>query len=104
MDASRPDVIVNLAGAASVGRSFAGPVAEAERAGADEVPLATGNLSPARDFTDVRDIARAYVLAVERGLTGTYNACSGKPIPVRELIDHIQSATSLPISVEADPA
>jgi GDP-4-dehydro-6-deoxy-D-mannose reductase len=84
--------------------SFARQVAEAESAGAEEVVLSTGNLSPARDFSDVRDIARAYVEVVERRLTDTFNAASGTPTQVRELIDHIQAATDLPIRVESDPS
>jgi GDP-4-dehydro-6-deoxy-D-mannose reductase len=83
--------------------SFARQVAQAEAAGADEVVLTTGNLSPARDFSDVRDMVRAYVAVLERRLTGTYNAAGGKPTQVRELIDHIQAATTLPIRVESDP-
>ena len=37
----------------------------------------TGNLEPRRDFTDVRDVVRAYWLALERGEPGVYNVCSG---------------------------
>lgn len=89
---------------AFVASSFARQVAEAERDGLDEVSLATGNLSPARDFTDVRDMVRAYLLVLEEGLEGTFNACSERATQVRELIDHLQAATALPIRTEVDPS
>jgi GDP-4-dehydro-6-deoxy-D-mannose reductase len=83
--------------------SFARQVAEAERDGADEVVLRTGDLSVARDFSDVRDVAVAYRGVVEQELTGTFNACSGRPTRVGELVDHLRAATSIPVSAVTDP-
>ena len=49
----------------------------------DEVPV--GNLTPRRDFTDVRDVVRAYRLLVEHGEPGeVYNVCTGGDIAVRD--------------------
>ena len=51
-----------------------------------ERTLAVGNLTPQRDFTDVRDVVRAYRLLVERGTPGeVYNVCSGQAIEVGAL-------------------
>ena len=59
---------------------FARQIAAAEAAGAERVELAVGNLAAARDFTDVRDAARAFVEVSRRELTGTYNLCSGRAL------------------------
>jgi GDP-4-dehydro-6-deoxy-D-mannose reductase len=83
--------------------SFARQIAEAERGDAREVVLATGDLSVRRDFSDVRDIARAYVAVAQRRLTGTYNACSGQARPVSDLIGLLGDATSLRVRAEVDP-
>jgi GDP-4-dehydro-6-deoxy-D-mannose reductase len=78
-------------------------VAEAEAAGADEALLRTGNADSARDFTDVRDVVRAYVEAA--ALTpGAYNVCSGRAVTVRDLIELVRGAASIPVRHEIDPA
>ena len=60
-----------------VAADFAKQVAEIER-GLRPPRIGVGNLSAQRDFTDVRDIARAYVLALHHGEPGAvYNVCSG---------------------------
>jgi len=57
--------------------SLARQAAEARRAGADVVRIVTGNPDTRRDFTDVRDVVRAYRLIAERGNPGVYNISSG---------------------------
>ncbi|MFB3820123.1 MAG: GDP-mannose 4,6-dehydratase [Candidatus Methylomirabilales bacterium] len=58
------------------------------RAGVREPALDVGNLEVRRDLTDVRDMAAAYVLAVERGEPGAvYNLCSGRAWALREVLD-----------------
>ena len=65
-------------------------VAAAEAAGAAECVLRTGNPDSARDFTDVRDVVRAYVAAA--GLEpGAWNVASGVGVSVRELIELVRS-------------
>lgn len=66
--------------------SIARQIAEAEVAGDGECELHTGNPEVARDFTDVRDVVRAYVLAVGME-AGTFNVCSERAASVGELID-----------------
>jgi GDP-4-dehydro-6-deoxy-D-mannose reductase len=78
---------------------FARRIAEAEHGGERSVGLAVGNLAVARDFTDVRDVARAYLLVLRHRVTGTFNCCSGHPVKLKELIEHMQNHTKLPIHV-----
>ena len=57
--------------------SLARQVAQAEADGKEEALLLAGDVSSARDFTDVRDVVRAYALAVDAE-PGAYNVCSGR--------------------------
>lgn len=82
--------------------SLAHQVAEAEASGAAEAVLRTGDVSSARDFTDVRDIARAYVMAVGAE-PGAYNVCSGRCVSIAELIDALAAESSVEIRHEVDP-
>jgi GDP-4-dehydro-6-deoxy-D-mannose reductase len=77
-------------------------VAEAEAAGAAEVVLHTGNVDSARDFTDVRDVVRAYVAAAELA-PGPYNVCSGRAVSVRELIELLRVPARVEIRHEVEP-
>jgi GDP-4-dehydro-6-deoxy-D-mannose reductase len=78
-------------------------VAEAEAAGASECVVRTGNIDSARDFTDVRDVTRAYVDAA--GLEpGVWNVASGRSTSVRELIELVRAAATIPVRHERDPA
>ena len=71
-----------------VAPAIAGRVAPNERNG--EAVVKVGNLSPKRDFTDVRDVVRAYRLMVEHGRAGeVYNVCSGTAIAVQELAEQL---------------
>ena len=86
--------------ASSLGRQ----VAEAELRGADRLEMAVGNVSARRDFTDIRDSAKAYVSMVQGGLTGTYNLCSGRALKIEELIERMGSSSHLTVDFEIDPA
>jgi GDP-4-dehydro-6-deoxy-D-mannose reductase len=87
-----------------VASSCARQIAQAERDGNDQVQMTVGNVSAARDFTDIRDSARAYVAMVERGLTGTYNVCSGRALKIEELLEQMQSHTHLAVEATVDEA
>jgi GDP-4-dehydro-6-deoxy-D-mannose reductase len=78
-------------------------VAEAEAAGRDEAVLRTGNPESARDFTDVRDVVRAYVAAAAVG-AGVFNVASGQAVTVRELIELVRAAARLPVRHEVEQA
>jgi GDP-4-dehydro-6-deoxy-D-mannose reductase len=77
-------------------------VAEAEATGAGEIVLRTGNPDSARDFTDVRDVVRAYRAAADLP-AGVYNVCSGRATSVRELVDLLRRVSDLPVRHEIDP-
>jgi GDP-4-dehydro-6-deoxy-D-mannose reductase len=83
--------------------TLAKQVAEAEAAGQDECVLRTGNPESARDFTDVRDVVRAYVLAAEIG-SGAFNVCRGSATSVAELIEMVRAHSRVPVRHEVDPA
>ncbi len=85
-----------------VGADFAKQIAEIERHRHPPL-LRVGNLTAERDFTDVRDIVRAYTLAMELGEPGAvYNVCSGTARPIRALLDELLAASTVPIQVELD--
>jgi GDP-4-dehydro-6-deoxy-D-mannose reductase len=78
-------------------------VAAAEAAGESEAVVQTGNPESARDFSDVRDVVRAYVAAA--GLdSGVYNVASGRAVSVRELIELVRATARIPVRHEIDPA
>lgn len=87
-----------------VAADFASQIAEIE-AGQREPVMAVGNLTAERDFTDVRDVVRAYWLLLDRGTPGeAYNVCSGTSRSIQSLLDTLLSFTSVPIEVRQDPA
>ena len=87
-----------------VASDFCKQVAEIER-GLKEPVLHVGNLSALRDFTDVRDVVRAYGLLIQYGKSGeTYNIGSGHAIPIQSLLDMILSLSTTTIKVELDPS
>lgn len=82
---------------------FARQIAEIE-AGRREPVLRVGNLTAERDFTDVRDMVRAYYLALERGLPGeVYNIGSGHAVTIQHVLDLLVEQSRVPIRVEQDP-
>ncbi len=86
-----------------VAANFAKQVAEMEM-GLHEPKLCVGNLDAQRDFTDVRDMVRGYVLALERGTAGeVYNIGSGKPRAIKELVETYRRLARVPFEVEFDP-
>lgn len=85
-----------------VASNFAKQIAEIE-AGLREPKLCVGNLDAQRDFTDVRDMMRAYVFALERGKAGdVYNIGSGKPRAIREIVETYQRLARVPFEIEYD--
>ena len=73
--------------------------------GLREPVMRVGNLSARRDFTDVRDVVRAYGLLAEHGAAGqTYNVGSGHAVEIREILQTIIERCGAEIKVETDPA
>jgi GDP-4-dehydro-6-deoxy-D-mannose reductase len=85
--------------------SFAQQIARIEQ-GLQEPVLRTGNLDLVRDFLDVQDVARAYLL-VARGDASAEGECvnlaSGRPMALRQLLDHMLSRSTVAIRQETDP-
>ncbi len=85
-----------------VAPALAERIARNELDGDDLVPV--GNVTPRRDFTDVRDVVRAYRLLVERGRAGdVYNVCSGSDLAISELADRLLAQAERPMRLEPDP-
>ncbi|HTO01567.1 MAG TPA: GDP-mannose 4,6-dehydratase [Microthrixaceae bacterium] len=64
-----------------------------------------GNLAPRRDFTDVRDVVRAYRSLMESGRSGeVYNVCSGTATAVQDLAERLISMATVEMELETDPA
>jgi len=83
---------------------FCKQVVEIER-GEKEPIIYTGNLNAKRDFTDVRDVVRAYGLLIQKGKKGeTYNIGSGNAISIQEILDRILKLSKVEIKNEVDPA
>lgn len=81
---------------------FCKKVAEIE-AGKSEAVIKVGNLNSRRDFTDVRDVVRAYALLVRSGKPGeTYNIGSGHAVRIKEILDIILNYSKVAIQVEVD--
>jgi GDP-4-dehydro-6-deoxy-D-mannose reductase len=91
-------------GAVFVCSDFAKQIADIERGRRPPV-IRVGNLEARRDFTDVRDVVRAYWLSLERGVPGeVYNICSGKAWTIREMLDLLLGMTDAKVKIEQDPA
>lgn len=81
---------------------FARQIARIEH-GLQESVIRVGNLSAKRDFTDVRDIVRAYRILMLQGKTGeVYNIGSGKSRSVQSVLDILLSFSQKAIRVEID--
>jgi GDP-4-dehydro-6-deoxy-D-mannose reductase len=83
---------------------FALQIAAIERGEAEPV-MRVGNLEVTRDLTDVRDVARAYVMLLERGRAGeAYNVCRGEGARLADLAQRLSARARRPVRIEIDPA
>jgi GDP-4-dehydro-6-deoxy-D-mannose reductase len=84
--------------------AFASQIARIELGQAEPV-VYVGDLSAERDLTDVRDVVRAYYLALEHGTAGAvYNVCSNLAYPMRTVLDRLISLSVRPVTVQVDPS
>jgi len=82
--------------------NFAYQVAGIE-AGLQDAVIRVGNLEARRDFTDVRDMVRGYIAALEKGKPGeVYNICQGKDYSVQQVLDMLLDMASLEVRIEED--
>ncbi len=83
---------------------FAKQIAEIEK-GQQASIMKVGNLDAKRDFTDVRDVVRAYALLMEKGEPGeVYNIGSGVSHEIKEVLDFFIAHANVQITSETDPA
>ena len=91
-------------GAVFAESSFARQIAEIEIEQAPAV-IQVGNLDAIRDFSDVRDVIRAYLLLLEKGESETvYNVCSGRGVAMREILSSLIALSTIKVEVHVDPA
>jgi GDP-4-dehydro-6-deoxy-D-mannose reductase len=70
-----------------------------------EPVIKIGNLEAQRDFTDVRDTARAYVLLLKQGITSSvYNVSSGIAHSMRWVLEALATRSKVDLLIETDPA
>ncbi len=82
--------------------SFARQIAEIEH-GLREPVIEVGNLDAVRDFTDVRDVVRSYLLLLEKGEPGqAYNVCSGRGRRIRDVLDLLLASSSARVELRVD--
>ncbi len=87
-----------------VSSNFARQIVEIEKKKREPI-IYVGNLEAIRDFLDVRDVARGYFLALEKGTPGeVYNIAAGKGIKIRDLLNKLLEFTKLNIKIVPDPA
>src|SRR5690606_6480066 len=85
-----------------VAAALAHRIAVAEANG--EPTITVGNLTPRRDFTDVRDVVRAYRTAAVAGESGAvYNVCSGRDVSIEQLARTLIERSGAEIALDVDP-
>ncbi len=83
--------------------NFCSQVAAIELGLAEPV-IRVGNIDAIRDFTDVRDMVRAYWLAVNHGTPGeVYNIATGSGIRISEMLDRVIALANVEVKIEIDP-
>ena len=72
--------------------------------GLQEPVIRVGNIEAIRDFTDVRDMVRAYWLAVTKAKPGeVYNIATGNGIAIREMLERLIALANVQVKIETDP-
>jgi GDP-4-dehydro-6-deoxy-D-mannose reductase len=84
--------------------SFARQVAAAEaREPGGSFEVVTGNMETRRDFTDVRDVARAYWLLLDGAAPGAYNVCRGESVRTGDILAALARHARVEIQQRTDP-
>ena len=74
------------------------------RNGRAESVMKVGNLDGERDFTDVRDVVRAYRMIIEKGRPGqTYNIATGNPVKIQTILDTLCQLAGVKPDIQVDP-
>ena len=83
--------------------SFAKQIVQQDAAGNQAITLKTGDVSVVRDFSDVRDVVKAYYALLYKGRSGqTYNVCSGKGYILKDIISIMADKIGKPVSHSID--
>ncbi len=83
--------------------AFAQQVAQMEKS--EKAVIRVGNLEAKRDFTDVRDMVKAYSVLMEKGIPGeVYNVGRGTSVTIKEILETLLSLSQKDCNVETDPA
>jgi GDP-4-dehydro-6-deoxy-D-mannose reductase len=86
-----------------VSSNFAKQIALIEK-GKQEPIIYVGNLEAKRDFSDIRDIVKAYYLALEKGEAGeVYNLGNDRAYSIREVLEILLSYSKIKVSIKEDP-
>lgn len=81
---------------------FARQIIDIEK-GLKQPVMEVGNLDAKRDFTDVRDMVRAYWLSLEKGTPGSvYNICTGRSYSIREILGKLVEISGVRVDVRTD--
>lgn len=73
--------------------------------GLRDASIEVGDIDVTRDFLDVRDLVRAYLSLLGTGENGEiYNVCSGRDIPIREMIGKMADIEGIHLKITHDPA
>lgn len=84
--------------------NFAKQVAQIEKRG-KESTIEVGNLDAQRDWTDVRDMVRAYLISAQKCDYGeVYNICSEKTVAVKDMLYLLLSFSKVKVKVVVDPS
>lgn len=87
-----------------VSANFAKQIAEIEAQQSEPI-IYVGNLEAQRDFTDVYDVMRAYVLLAEKGTAGeVYNVGTGQAHSIQYLLEVLLGHSHCDITIKQDPA
>ncbi len=82
--------------------NFAMQIAKIEK-GLQKKEIFVGNLKAVRDFTDVRDMVKAYWLSLSKGKPGeVYNICSGKGYSIKEILEILLNFSKIKIKIKED--
>ena len=84
--------------------NFARQIANIEK-GRQQPVIKIGDSKVKRDFSDVRDIVKAYLLLIEKGVGGgVYNVCSGQAFTIGKILDKLLKLSGVKVRIEPDPS
>jgi len=84
--------------------TFAKQIALIEKKKQEPV-IHVGNLEASRDYTDVRDMVKGYLLSVEKCDPGdVYNICTGSAIKIGDMLKLLLSFSKVKVDIKEDPA